>query len=267
MGEVDEELMANETRAVNFSEIEEDIDFDPASDQFHANIVFEALGRADYALSAVQGIRNLQLDAYINMSAACVVNPSEAPPEPEGDDHGNSRATATLVAVPSTTDGNLEERGDEDYFRLRVLERGTLRIDTGSLDTRETLYDSNGRSLESSGLTSIEREVEPGTYYVRVRGRTSFTTGRYRLRLSFTPAEEETAQDCRVNLAVGPGESCTYPGTDERFRVDSDGVAGFLGNTYGSSGSFSISTVVNGRSFQLSASTSRRGMWRITRAG
>ena len=286
LGSTDFELMANETRAVDFSEIEEDIDFDPASNQFHVNIVFEALNLADYALSAVQGIRNLQLDAYINMSAACIVNPSQPEPDPEEpvtDDHGNSRGTATLVSVPSTTDGNLEEEGDEDYFRLRIRESGTLRIQIrGSTNTRETLYDSAGTQLESNslgnlGVFGIEREVEPGTYYVRIRGLISLTTGEYRLRVSFTSAEDEEApaQDCRVGLVVGPGESCTYPGTDERFRVDSDGVASFLGRSYGSSGSFSTSGTYTSvgtsgsRTFtyRLCGETQSRGMWRLTCVG
>ena len=271
LGSTDFELMANETRAVDFSEIEEDIAFEPASDQFHANIVFEVLGRADYALSAVQGIRNLQLDAYINMSAACIVNPSEAPPDPDADDHGNTRNEATLISVPSTTDGNLEKTGDVDYFRLRVRESGTLLISvSGSTDTRQSLQDSTGTTLEtefSNRLFDIEREVEPGTYYIRIAGSFRLDTGTYRLRVSFTPLDAEPAQDCRVDLVVGPGESCTYPGTDERFRVGSDGVASFLGRTYGSSGSFSTTTSRNGRIFRLSARTDSRGMWRITRVG
>ena len=69
-------MMANETRAIDFSEIAEDIGFVPESNQFHVNIVFQQPADFDdFSLLAQQGIRNLQLDAYINMSVACVVNP------------------------------------------------------------------------------------------------------------------------------------------------------------------------------------------------
>ncbi len=76
LGTVNFDMMANETRAIDFSEIAADIGFVPESNQFHVNIVFQQPADFDnFSLLAQQGIRNLQLDAYINMSVACVVNP------------------------------------------------------------------------------------------------------------------------------------------------------------------------------------------------
>ncbi|MCY4555304.1 MAG: pre-peptidase C-terminal domain-containing protein, partial [Chloroflexi bacterium] len=106
------------------------------------------------------------------------------------DDHGDTFADATPVAVPSTTAGELEASGDYDYFRLVVDESTTLTVETtGSTDTYGTLFDGSGSSLASdddygAGLNfKIEREVEAGTYYVRVRGY-AFSTGAYELRVS-----------------------------------------------------------------------------------
>ena len=107
-----------------------------------------------------------------------------------GDDHGDTFASATLIAIPSTTEGELDA-GDKDYFRVEVAAAGTLRIETtGSTDTYGTLFDSDEASLETDdddgpGLNfMIERSVAAGSYYVEVRGFGSSTTGAYELNAS-----------------------------------------------------------------------------------
>lgn len=77
LGSVNFNMTANHTLSVNFSDIESVLNFTPASNQFHANILFVAqnTGGAYYGLAA-QGINNLQLAAYTNMSVACGINPS-----------------------------------------------------------------------------------------------------------------------------------------------------------------------------------------------
>ena len=118
-------------------------------------------------------------------------NCSAAAMEPSGDDHGDTFATATSVAVPSTTEGELEEGGDKDYFRLEVAEATTLAVETtGSTDTYGTLFDGDETSLETNDDSGpgtnfrIERDVQAGTYYVEVRGFGSSTTGSYELSVS-----------------------------------------------------------------------------------
>lgn len=107
------------------------------------------------------------------------------------DDHGDTFADSTSVAVPSTTDGELEEGGDRDYFSLVVDTATTLTVGTtGSTDTYGTLFDGNETSLETdddggAGTNfEIERDVDAGTYYVEVRGFSSSTTGAYELEVS-----------------------------------------------------------------------------------
>ena len=106
----------------------------------------------------------------------------------EADDHGDTFATATTVSIPSSTDGELEEGGDKDYFRLEVAEATTLTVETsGSTDTYGTLFDGDETSLETDDDGGpgtnfrIERDVQAGTYYVEVRGFGSSTTGSYEL--------------------------------------------------------------------------------------
>lgn len=101
------------------------------------------------------------------------------------DDHGNSRATATLVAKPSSTPGFLST-GDVDYFRIVVTARASLTFSTGGhTDTYGTLYDANGFTLaenDDSGPESnfqIRSTLAPGTYYVAVDGYHHNNSGSY----------------------------------------------------------------------------------------
>ena len=66
---------------------------------------------------------------------------------------------------------------------------GTLRVSaSGSTDTRGRLEDANGNSLaENDGVGNflIRSNVSSGTYYIRVSGTSSSTTGSYTLNVSF----------------------------------------------------------------------------------
>ena len=112
----------------------------------------------------------------------------------DADDQGDTFDTATIVSIPSTTQGELEagkEDGDRDYFRLVVAAATTLTVETtGRTDTYGTLFDGSRTQLATnddggSGTNfRIERQVSAGTYYVEVRGFLPSRTGRYELRVS-----------------------------------------------------------------------------------
>ena len=107
-------------------------------------------------------------------------------------DHGNNRASATGVAIPSITAGRLTI-GDRDYFRINVGQAGSLRLQTtGATDTWGTLYGSDGSKItedddsgSSKNFLIFRGSVDIGTYYLEVRGwgQTS-TFGPYSLRVS-----------------------------------------------------------------------------------
>ena len=107
------------------------------------------------------------------------------------DDHGNGRDSATTVAIPSTTDGNLT-RGDRDYFRIDIAQAGTLLLETtGSRDTYGTLFDDAGRRLEQNDDGGEGYNFRIGTgwlaagaYYLEVRGYSVNTTGDYSLSVA-----------------------------------------------------------------------------------
>ena len=75
LGRVDFNMMANDTLAVDFADIAGRIGFVPEPNQFHVNIIFQERDADGFYLLPLQGIRNLQLEAYINMSVVCVINP------------------------------------------------------------------------------------------------------------------------------------------------------------------------------------------------
>ena len=129
------------------------------------------------------------------------------------DDHGDDIGSATSVSVPSTTNGELEEGGDRDYFRLAVSGDTTLTVrTTGSTDTRGTLFDADGSSLETdddggAGTNfEIERDVDAGTYYVEVRGFSSTTTGTYELDVSAESGGGEDAVTATITQCSGDSD-------------------------------------------------------------
>ena len=153
-----------------------------------------------------------------------------------GGDHGDDRASATPVEIPSTTSGNITF-GDRDYFRIDVTRAGSLTLTTtGSTDTYGVLYDNNGTQLranDDSGQNYNFRiavgSVSVGAYYVMVRGFGGSTRGDYSLSvtgsaLSGTPpanaptvtinpvaaGDEETAVALGASLTGG-----AYDGTPE----------------------------------------------------
>ena len=128
-------------------------------------------------------------------------------PTPD-DDHGNTPATATPVRVPSTTAGNLETIGDNDYFRFDLPSNGHLRVyTTGNTNTYGSFYRGNdfreGRSDRGTGNNfRIDRgPIGPGMYYIEVSSAGTYPggisgTGAYRLHVEFsestTPPEPPT---------------------------------------------------------------------------
>lgn len=150
---------------------------------------------------------------HVRFTASSSGGGGTPPPPPRGDDHGNTRGDATGIALDTnssievTTDGELTA-SDTDYFRITLDRPGTLRLHTsGGTDTYGHLEDSGGGELArnddaGSGTNfRIERSLPAGTYYVRVRGFSGSTSGRYTLHVRFMQDTLPGASgDVRVNL-------------------------------------------------------------------
>lgn len=123
-----------------------------------------------------------------------VLSATTPPPPPITDDHGNTIASATAVNMPSTTSGAIQYAGDYDCFRFMITStRNITACSTGSTDTFGDLMDSGGNVLASNddanGSTnfSITRQLNSGSYYVRVRHYSAgVNNGAYQLVLSAT---------------------------------------------------------------------------------
>ncbi len=140
------------------------------------------------------------------------------------DDHGNSRATATRISLPSTTAGTIDPGEDEDYFRFEVAASSAVVMESGGgLDVVGTLFDAEGNriALDDDGGVwfnfRMERTLDPGTYYVRVHSSSAWT-GAYalHLRAAGDAHGNSLANATRVTLpsitmgAIDPGEDEDY---------------------------------------------------------
>ena len=135
------------------------------------------------------------------------------------DDHADDRPDATSVAVPSATEGWLEDADDADWFAVPVEASGTLTAHTeGWIDVSGTLYDAEGERVaddDDSGTGRnfrIRRAVAAGSHYVRVASRGG-AHGAYTLHVAF----EEGVDD-------GGGDGPDDPGEDG-FDLDPDNDA------------------------------------------
>ena len=110
-----------------------------------------------------------------------------------GDDHGNTRADASPVSIPSTTVAELG-RSDRDYYRIEVGHAGSLRLQTrGHTDTVGTLRRSNGAAIASNddggqrqNFHIFRNSVGVGVYYVEVRGYSNAVRGDYTFEVTGT---------------------------------------------------------------------------------
>ena len=153
------------------------------------------------------------------------------------DDHGDTRSTATAVALPSTTSGRIDPVNDRDYFRIEMTAHGTVVIESlGGSDTVGTLFDASGDRMAQDDDSGewlnflIERTLDEGTYYVRVD---SFwgTTGSYHLAARVRDGQStssKTFRDCAEcpamvplpagHFLMGAWESEPHSRSDEHLR-------------------------------------------------
>ena len=127
------------------------------------------------------------IGALLLISACSVIVVPTFDPVVVVDQHGDSRATATMIVPQSRTEGHLA-RGDIDYFRIKVTRSGSLTVYTkGSTDTFGVLQDSSGRTIvgdnDSGGGRNflIEHRLDLGVYYISVEGANSDAIGDYTL--------------------------------------------------------------------------------------
>ena len=161
------------------------------------------------------------VDAYL--IAAYLTDPSDPSlPAGIGDEHGDSLAEASPISSGSETSGKLSA-GDEDYFVIEMARGGTLvAYTTGDTDTYGSILDSSGSVLTSNdeagpeGNFRVSASVNPGTYYIRVRGYGSLTAGSYTLYA-------DTDHFIKLTNRGGGSPSWSPDGSRLAFVSDRDG--------------------------------------------
>ena len=110
------------------------------------------------------------------------------------DDHGDTRSSATRVALPSTTTGRIGPFDDADYFRFEVTHEQRVSISVSSKSgIFSSLSNADGDLLvylpyTDRGIRAISmRTLSAGTYYVVVTESSGIEAGAYTLRLEVAP--------------------------------------------------------------------------------
>ena len=146
-------------------------------------------------------------------------------------DHGDTRDTATTLAVGGSVQGRIDPSDEEDYFKIVLSSDADLWVyTTGLLDTVGTLYTETGSLLEEGddgpflhtpGNFGIQREVEAGTYYLRVTSYKAWEAGSYTVqaRTVTNPGSTlETATDITLD-SMTPGR-LNFPNDTDFFKLD-----------------------------------------------
>ena len=105
------------------------------------------------------------------------------------DIHSDTTATATPISLGDSINGELHS-GDVDYFRIEVTSTVDVSIFTeGTIDTIGWLSDGSFPFLafdDDAGISDnfrILERLDPGTYYIGVRGFSAFSVGAYTLTI------------------------------------------------------------------------------------
>ncbi len=132
-------------------------------------------------------------------------------------DHGDSTSSATSLTLGGSVIGRIEPANDADVFRIVLTSAADLWVYAdGELDSVGELLDSGGSLITRDPGNdrlgppdgfSLRREVESGTYYVRVISNRGFASGSYTIhaRAAIDPGDSATTATTVTLDSVTPG--------------------------------------------------------------
>ena len=160
------------------------------------------------------GAYHVRVTSVGNLTGAYTLHVETSGDEPACDDHCDTRAGATRVALPSQTAGRIDPANDDDYFRFVVASISDVHIrTTGSLDTYGVLYDSSGQELATNDDGGegynfrIQQELAAGTYYVRISELGRNSTGAYTLHLEALECDDHCDSRLAATLVAVPSQT------------------------------------------------------------
>ncbi|MCB4743984.1 MAG: PPC domain-containing protein, partial [Sulfurovum sp.] len=170
------------------------------------------------------------------------------------DDYGNTPDDATPInpsTIASTVSGSIEMAGDEDWFKVDITSTGTLVIGIAGQtadDINVSLYGESNVSIvsgDSSNTLGVSKRLTAGTYYVKVKHRSTTGIGSYDLATRFTPSSttsgvpsgETTDDDNIIDDAIPVGSNSTTSG-----RINSAGDVDWFKIVIPRAGTFTVET-------------------------
>ena len=169
-------------------------------------------------------------------------SPAFAADSGPGDQDYTVGTTIATLTLPEATDGN----GDLRY---------SLSPDVPGLS-----FDPDTRRLSGTPSTAASYDM---TYTVTDEDGDTDTLN---FAIAVNPASTGPGSlgECYAGLRVSAGQSCTYPGTTDEFRVNERGRGSFLGRLAGIRINFDNETV-NGRVYDFRAEHLGNGVWVVNR--
>lgn len=177
------------------------------------------------------------------------------------DDHGNTLASASIVAGPSVgTGGSIESRSDVDVFRLDAT-AGQLVLNfvgpsgASNVDLKVELLSSSGSVLLASdpdGLAnSLSASLVDGTYYIRVSGvgygdpkSTGYSNygsvGNYIITGSFSAGSTKQAPKAVVTVSSTSGTAPLTVSFSGQNSSDADGTISSYNWSFGPAGATAV---------------------------
>ncbi len=85
-----------------------------------------------------------------------------------GDRHGDTRDTATDLALDTYVSSRLEAEDDVDFFKIELAEQGNFTVVCARCAETLTLFDAAGMQLGTAAGAIPEATYAAGVYYGRV---------------------------------------------------------------------------------------------------
>lgn len=127
------------------------------------------------------------------------------------DDNGDTIAEATPITTSAPIVGNIETRGDHDYFAITIPNNHVYRFEeTTSTDVYFTLYDTDGTTV----LRNTDNEAwnwefaGAGTYYIRIRHYSSTRVGPYNVTIT-DQGPDDHGDDAASATTIQTGQDIT----------------------------------------------------------
>ena len=183
-------------------------------------------------------------------SAACIEKSIQVQQKTVSSDCGDSMSSSgCTLGLNASESGTVDKAGDIDFFALSVTQSGTLTLSTsGSVDTVGVFFaQGNDQYLTAdndsgSGRNfSLSQSVNPGTYYIHVRGLKASDLGAYTVTSNFSASGGSS--DCGDSMS---STGCTLGlNASESGTVDKAGDIDFFALSVTQSGTLTLSTSGN----------------------